>query len=167
MLLGWLGSPMLLLLGREGLWVLCCWGTRVVSPIDTVVSALMPLVFCCYWLECLHSLWCSYGLSGGAGTEAARGGSWTPSIAALLFLFQGMERGGCRPYLASARSLTRAMGSAAQQENGVTKHHSCISSVLPPLWVQVHLPSDTQMCQSLRLSSGLSRGTFVELWISQ
>ena len=42
---------------------------------------------------------------------------------------------------------------------------AAVPSVLPPLCVPVHPPLNVQICGNLWHPSGLSRGTFVELWM--
>lgn len=123
---------------QGGLWIPCCWDPGVVSPIDTVASVLVATGGSAATgrLECLHSLCAAVGSLVVQALKQPGEGAEFPALMTLLHFFsfsRALERGGCRPYLASAPSLTRAMGSAAQQGNGVTKHHSCISSVLPPL----------------------------------
>lgn len=93
-------------------------------------------------------------LSGGASTTAARGeGSKSHNTNALLpFSFAG--------------AVVRGQSCGLSRHGRRTKVSSpvaAISPVSPPLCIPIHLPSDVQICGSLRHLSVSSRGSFLEL----
>lgn len=95
MLLGWLGSQILLLLAGEGLWVLYCWGTRVVSPIASALLPLVVLLLLGDWSACTASAVAMGSqivqvlLQPGEGAEP----SAMMTLLHFFSFFRAMERG--------------------------------------------------------------------------
>lgn len=159
---------MLLPLAGEGLWVLYCWGTGIVSPTARALLPLVVLLPLGGWSTCtasaaaMDSLVVQACSSQGRELNSQRRRHYCTSFP----FSRAMERGVCRTYLTSA---PHSPGLRAQLPSREMGSPSTISA-FPQFCLLCEFKSthfQIYRCVNLRLSSGLSRETFVELWISQ